>query len=82
MPPRESELWPIWCRGESWDANVAKCYLSRCQMCEHACHPSEAIRKVNAIAGVSTDKVRRWTFEPLAGRTVEVLYPFVFVLPS
>jgi len=23
-------------------------------MCEHACHPSEAIRKVNAIAGVST----------------------------
>ena len=27
-------------------------------------------------------KVRRWTFEPLAGRTVEVLYPFVFVFPS
>jgi len=33
---------------------------------------------VNAVL----DKVRRWTFEPLAGRTVEVLYPFVFVLPS
>jgi TonB family protein len=28
------------------------------------------------------DKVRRWTFEPPAGRTVEVLYPFVFVAPS
>jgi TonB family protein len=27
-------------------------------------------------------KVRRWTFEPLAGHTVEVLYPFVFVSPS
>jgi TonB family protein len=27
-------------------------------------------------------KVRRWTFEPPAGRTVEVLYPFVFVAPS
>jgi TonB family protein len=27
------------------------------------------------------DKVRRWTFEP-PGRTVEVLYPFVFVVPS
>jgi TonB family protein len=33
---------------------------------------------VNAVLA----KVRRWTFEPLAGRTVEVLYPFVFVLPS
>ena len=27
-------------------------------------------------------KVLRWTFEPPAGRTVEVLYPFVFVAPS
>jgi TonB family protein len=27
-------------------------------------------------------KVRRWTFEPPAGRTVEVLYPVVFVAPS
>jgi TonB family protein len=33
---------------------------------------------VNAVLG----KVRRWAFEPLAGRTVEVLYPFVFVAPS
>ena len=33
---------------------------------------------VNAVPG----KVRRWTFEPLAGSTVEVLYPFVFVAPS
>jgi TonB family protein len=33
---------------------------------------------VNAVLA----KVRRWTFEPLAGRTVEVLYPFVFVAPS
>jgi TonB family protein len=27
-------------------------------------------------------KIREWTFEPPAGRTVEVLYPFVFVAPS
>jgi outer membrane biosynthesis protein TonB len=27
-------------------------------------------------------KVRGWTFEPTDGRTVEVLYPFVFVAPS
>jgi TonB family protein len=33
---------------------------------------------VNAVL----DKVRRWTFEPTAGRSVEVLYPFVFVAPS
>jgi TonB family protein len=33
---------------------------------------------VNAVLG----KVRQWTFEPPAGRTVEVLYPFVFVAPS
>jgi len=28
------------------------------------------------------EKVRRWTFDPTSGRTVEVLYPFVFVAPS
>jgi hypothetical protein len=33
---------------------------------------------VNAVLG----KVRRWTFEPLVGRTVEVIYPFVFLLPK
>lgn len=33
---------------------------------------------VNAVLG----KVRRWTFEPTGGRSVEVLYPFVFVTPS
>ena len=33
---------------------------------------------MNAVLG----KVRQWTFEPPAGRTVEVLYPFVFVAPS
>jgi hypothetical protein len=28
------------------------------------------------------EKVLRWTFEPTGGRTVEVLYPFVFMAPS
>jgi TonB family protein len=28
------------------------------------------------------EKIRHWTFDPPAGRTVEVLYPFVFVAPS
>jgi TonB family protein len=35
-----------------------------------------------AFVSAVLDKVRRWTFEPTAGRTVEVLYPFVFVVPS
>lgn len=33
---------------------------------------------VSAVLG----KVRRWTFEPTGGRSVEVLYPFVFVAQS
>jgi len=28
------------------------------------------------------EKVRRWTFEPTEGHTVQVLYPFVFIAPS
>ena len=28
------------------------------------------------------EKIRRWTFDPPAGRTVDVLYPFFFVAPS
>jgi hypothetical protein len=27
-------------------------------------------------------KIRGWTFDPTDGRTVEVLYPFVFIAPS
>jgi len=27
-------------------------------------------------------KIRNWTFEPVEGRAVEVLYPFVFIAPS
>jgi TonB family protein len=35
-----------------------------------------------AFIAVVLEKIRHWTFEPLAGQTVEVLYPFVFVAPS
>jgi len=34
------------------------------------------------FAGTVLDKVRRWNFDPTDGRSVEVLYPFVFVSPS
>jgi TonB family protein len=33
---------------------------------------------VNAVL----ERVRGWTFDPTVGRTVEVLYPFVFITPS
>jgi TonB family protein len=41
----------------------------------------ESFRDAAFVNSVLT-KVRRWTFEPPGGRTVEVLYPFVFVAPS
>jgi len=27
-------------------------------------------------------KIRGWTFNPLEGRSVEVIYPFVFIAPT
>jgi len=35
-----------------------------------------------AFIAVVLEKIRHWTFNPPAGQTVEVLYPFVFVAPS
>ena len=54
LPPPESEVWPIWCRGELWDPVTAKYYIGRCQLCEHACRPSEMRRRLNDAAFVST----------------------------
>lgn len=44
--------------------------------------PADGSFPDNAFVNAVLTKVRRWTFEPPAGRTVEVLYPFVFVAPS
>jgi len=44
--------------------------------------PADGSFPDTAFVNTVLDKVRRWTFEPPAGRTVEVLYPFVFVAPS
>ena len=35
-----------------------------------------------AFLAAVLEKVRRWTFEPTEGRTVDVLYPLVFFVPS
>ena len=44
--------------------------------------PADGSFPDSAFVNDVLDKVRRWTFEPPAGRMVEVLYPFVFVAPS
>jgi hypothetical protein len=33
---------------------TAKCFIGRCQLCEHACRPSETRRKLDAMAFVAT----------------------------
>ncbi len=44
--------------------------------------PAEERFRDAAFVNAVLDKVRRWTFEPIGGRVVEVLYPFQFVPPS
>jgi len=45
LPPIDSEVWPPCCRGELWEWNVARYYVNRCQLCEHACRPPESRRQ-------------------------------------
>jgi hypothetical protein len=40
--------------------------------------PLQDVKFVESVLG----KIRGWTFDPTDGRTVEVLYPFVFIAPS
>lgn len=44
--------------------------------------PAERAFGDDPFLGTILDKIRRWTFDPTQGRTVEVLYPFVFIAPS
>jgi hypothetical protein len=45
---------------------------------EHGGSPFRDVAFVESILA----RIRGWTFEPTDGRTVEVLYPFVFIAPS
>ncbi len=54
LPPIDSEVWPIWCRGELWEWDVARYYVNRCQLCEHAWRPPEIRRRINAMGGLFT----------------------------
>jgi outer membrane biosynthesis protein TonB len=44
--------------------------------------PVESSFEDGDFIAVVLNKIRNWTFDPPAGRTVEVLYPFVFLAPS
>ncbi len=44
--------------------------------------PVEVSYQDRAFTAVVVEKVRKWTFKPLAGRSVDVLYPVLFVAPS
>ncbi len=53
--------------------------------------PSGKVQRAEAVEGDFRDpafvnsvleKIRRWDFEPTGGRSVDVLYPFVFIAPS
>jgi hypothetical protein len=45
---------------------------------EHGGSPLQDDRFVESVLS----KIRGWTFDPTDGRTVEVLYPFIFIAPS
>jgi hypothetical protein len=45
---------------------------------EHGGSPLQDDRFVESVL----TKIRGWTFDPTDGRTVEVLYPFIFIAPS
>ncbi len=49
LPPIDSEVWPPCCRGELWEWNVARYYVNRCQLCEHACRPPESRDKGSSL---------------------------------
>ena len=44
--------------------------------------PVESSFEDKDFMAVVLGKIRHWTFDPPAGQTVEVLYPFVFLAPS
>jgi hypothetical protein len=52
VPPAESELWPVWCRGELWAPEAARWLAGRCQLCAYSCPPPEGRRWLDKLAGL------------------------------
>lgn len=54
VPPPESEVWPVWCRGKLWEPVFARWFAGRCQLCAYSCEPPEGRRRRDALAGLLT----------------------------
>ena len=54
MPPAESDLWPLWCRGKLWTREAARWFAGRCQLCAYACPPPEGRRRLDKLAALPT----------------------------
>jgi hypothetical protein len=54
VPPAQSELWPLWCRGKLWTREAAIWFAGRCQLCAYACPPPEGRRRLDSLAGLPT----------------------------
>ncbi len=54
VPPPESELWPLWCRGKLWTREAARWFAGRCQLCAYACRPPESRRRLDKLAALPT----------------------------
>ena len=54
LPPIDSDVWPAGCRGRLWDWSVARFYVRRCQLCEHAWRAPESRRRMNDMVFLPT----------------------------
>ena len=54
MPPAESELWPVHCRGKLWTWEAARYYVNRCQLCAYSCRPSAFRQRLDNSAWLPT----------------------------
>jgi len=54
VPPPDSDIWPPSCRGKRWKSVFAILFAGRCQLCAYACQPSEARRRLDKLAGLTS----------------------------
>jgi hypothetical protein len=54
VPPAQSALWPLWCRGKLWTREAARWFAGRCQLCAYACPPTEGRQRLDKLASLPT----------------------------
>jgi hypothetical protein len=60
---------------------LARLRIDPSEKVQHA-EPADGSFAGSAFVDAGLSKARRWTFEPTGGRTEDVIYPFVFLLPK